>query len=189
MSRIHSTTIQLLHPTIPQGPQRIAMGSSLLLIWVTSLFSGGGHGGGGLLLFFHLYHMVSNSLKTDIFSACSVILVFPSTTKLWHGLQIFMCMWALCMLVHKGDFGLYSLIRRTFVEWAQNLTGEIVGLAQCLACSGHPSMWWPGLIMLGLQDSNWWEFPLCPPAILTMPKYVLPFLHGGSTSCSKHNAK
>ena len=180
MNTIHSTTIQLLHPTIPQGPQRIAMGSSLLVIWVTSLFS---WGGGVLLLFFHLYHMESNSLKTDIFSVCSVILVFPSSTKLWHGLQIFMCMWSLCMLVH----GLYNLIRRTFVEWARNLTGEIVELVQCLACSGHPSMWWPMLDNAWLTKLRLWrEFPLCPPAIHPLPKS---FLHGGSTYCSKQNAK
>ena len=46
----------------------------------------------------------------------------------------------MCTYTRGGPRVLLSLIRRTFADLTQNLTGEISGRAQSLARNGHPSI-------------------------------------------------
>ena len=99
-------------------------------------------------------------MKTDAFSACRVILVFPQSTELWHGLQNLWCLTCvgdLFACVYTGRTSVYSHIRRAFVESAQVLTLE---KSQSLARNGHPSKWWPCSVMVNF---GFWErvFLLC----------------------------
>ena len=77
------------------------------------------------------------------------------------------------MRMYTRGTSVYSLIGRTFVESAQNLTGEISGRAQSglLARNGHPSVWCPRSIVLHLglavlsvrkeMGRKWREGTLC----------------------------
>ena len=87
-------------------------------------------------------------MTTDTFSACWVILVFPESTKLGHGLRTgsLTCVCGLFACVYTQETSVYSLILWTFVEPALNLTLEKSqgGRAQSkLARNSHPSIWWP----------------------------------------------
>ena len=43
--------------------------------------------------------------------------------------------------IYAPGTSIYNRKRRTFVEFAQNLTGEISGQVKSLARNGHPSIW------------------------------------------------
>ena len=101
-----------------------------------------------LLFFFFCVASIFSVVKTDTFSACRVILVFPQSTELWHGLQNLRCLTCLCDLfacVYTLGTLVYSLIWRAFVKSAQELTLE---KSQSLARNDHPSRWWPCSVML-----------------------------------------
>ena len=62
-------------------------------------------------------------------------------------------MWSFCMNVYTWGTWVYSLIKRTFIEPAQNFVsgellvhthGELLGHTHSLACNGdcHSSLWW-----------------------------------------------
>ena len=53
------------------------------------------------------------------------------------------------------------------IESAQNLTGEIPGWAQSIAHTGHPSFWWPRLLMLnfGFQEQALKQSCSAPPTL------------------------
>ena len=59
-----------------------------------------------------------------------------------------MCVRDLSACIYTQGTLVYSLIWRTFVESAQNLTGEIAGRVESLTHKGHPSIWWPRSIIL-----------------------------------------
>ena len=71
-----------------------------------------------------------------------------------------MCMWPFCRCIQMGDLYLGDLSLQSHLRDFRGIctefdSGETSGQTQRLACDDHPSIWWPGLIMLNFGFQEW----------------------------------